>query len=406
MENKQKNQNQGGRIADLSGQTFGRLTAIAPTDERKDRAVVWECECSCGGKKKVLSKQLKRGLVKSCGCLRQDVAKERIKDLTGQTFGRLKVISLAEDKIGQSVAWECECSCGGKKKVGSQHLVRGLVKSCGCLQTEIEDLSGQTFGRLTAIAPTTERVRGSVVWECECSCGNKVKISHIKHRKSCGCLQKERIKDLSGQTFGRLTVISMVEKRVGRSVAWECKCICGDMKQVSSTSLLTGNVRSCGCLRRNMDRIKDLSGQTFGRLRVISLVEDGSRGNARWNCVCTCGTEKTISSSDLTKTRSCGCLHEEGLANFHEQFCVEGTLLKSLTSKLRKSNTSGVTGVSLQKKDKRWRASITFQGKSIHLGIFDNIEDAAAARKAAEDKYFKPMLEKYQDRLNPNKVEE
>lgn len=53
--------------------------------------------------------------------------------------------------------------------------------------------------------------------------------------------------DLTGQKFGRLTVI----KRVGtknRSPLWLCKCDCGNETEVNSQSLSTGNTKSCGCI--------------------------------------------------------------------------------------------------------------------------------------------------------------
>ena len=48
--------------------------------------------------------------------------------------------------------------------------------------------------------------------------------------------------------------------------------------------------------------------------------------------------------------------------------------------KLSKANTSGVKGVSYNKKDKKWRAKIQLDGISIHLGNFDTIEEAKQAR--------------------------
>jgi hypothetical protein len=51
------------------------------------------------------------------------------------------------------------------------------------------------------------------------------------------------------------------------------------------------------------------------------------------------------------------------------------------------NNTSGITGVCWHKRARKWQAQIKVAGKNIHQGFFDNIEDAARARKAAEIKY-------------------
>lgn len=52
-----------------------------------------------------------------------------------------------------------------------------------------------------------------------------------------------------------------------------------------------------------------------------------------------------------------------------------------------KANKSGVTGVSWQKRDKRWQAYIHAEGKEIHLGNFKCFQEAVSARKQAEAKY-------------------
>jgi hypothetical protein len=54
--------------------------------------------------------------------------------------------------------------------------------------------------------------------------------------------------DLTGQKFGRLTVIARTEHR-GGSARWKCRCSCGTEKVLSSPSLRHDNTNSCGCLR-------------------------------------------------------------------------------------------------------------------------------------------------------------
>lgn len=55
--------------------------------------------------------------------------------------------------------------------------------------------------------------------------------------------------------------------------------------------------------------------------------------------------------------------------------------------KRRKHNTSGITGVHWDTKSKKWRAKIMHKNKSINLGLYDDINEAAKVRKAAEAKY-------------------
>lgn len=123
------------------------------------------------------------------------------------------------------------------------------------------DLTGQTFGRLLVISQSSLRsASGSIKWECQCSCGKVilVRTDSLKngHTSSCGCFNREqsRVKnliDLTGKVFGRLTVLELdrVDKcSYGYNVYWKCQCACGNLKSVVSTSLKFGLIRSCGCL--------------------------------------------------------------------------------------------------------------------------------------------------------------
>lgn len=56
-------------------------------------------------------------------------------------------------------------------------------------------------------------------------------------------------RDLSGETFGRLKVLRKDESRRDRSF-WICQCSCGKLKSIYRNHLLTGSSRSCGCLRK------------------------------------------------------------------------------------------------------------------------------------------------------------
>lgn len=124
-------------------------------------------------------------------------------------------------------------------------------------------------------------------------------------------------KDLTGQKFGRLTVIVRAEKTKGGPVRWRCTCDCGNEKVVSAGNLQSGNTSSCGCALKDIDKSKDLTGQRFGRLTVVERAStDGLVGNeirfSRWTCVCDCGNKKEVRGTALTQgnTRSCGCLHK------------------------------------------------------------------------------------------------
>jgi len=116
-------------------------------------------------------------------------------DLTGQTFGKLTVISRAENVIRSSkpaIMWECVCECGNTKNIQSQSLREGKTKSCGCIRHK--DISGQVFGYLTAIKYIGIKNKNPL-WLCDCPCGNSINATsnHLRSgdTKSCGCYKSE-----------------------------------------------------------------------------------------------------------------------------------------------------------------------------------------------------------------------
>lgn len=61
--------------------------------------------------------------------------------------------------------------------------------------------------------------------------------------------------DITGQKFGRLTVLKHTHSNSDKKCCWDCVCECGNMTNVSGKSLRNGNTKSCGCLGREI-RIK------------------------------------------------------------------------------------------------------------------------------------------------------
>lgn len=60
---------------------------------------------------------------------------------------------------------------------------------------------------------------------------------------------KETIKDLTGERFGKLVVLEPTNKREQRSVVWKCQCDCGNIIECKSIDLTRGHTKSCGCLK-------------------------------------------------------------------------------------------------------------------------------------------------------------
>lgn len=57
-----------------------------------------------------------------------------------------------------------------------------------------------------------------------------------------------RLLDLTGQRFGKLTVIEFAGHAPNRKTLWKCKCDCGNETLVKTNALRSGDTKSCGCL--------------------------------------------------------------------------------------------------------------------------------------------------------------
>lgn len=117
---------------------------------------------------------------------------------------------------------------------------------------------GAKFGRWTVIARVpTERGKG-FLWLCRCDCGTeRVQPTgplRANRTRSCGCLESElTVMRFSkfiepGTKFGMLTVIERLGTR-GNLWRYLCRCDCGKTSDVSSSSLRSGSIKSCGCIK-------------------------------------------------------------------------------------------------------------------------------------------------------------
>lgn len=112
-----------------------------------------------------------------------------------------------------------------------------------------------------------------------------------------------------GNKFGRLTAV----RELVPNQLWLCKCECGEWKVCREWGLKSGNVRSCGCLKREFferpvrklpDYMNCPIGMRFGRLTVKERVRRGCR---HWKCVCECGGEIIASSESLYRGKITHC---------------------------------------------------------------------------------------------------
>lgn len=142
------------------------------------------------------------------------------------------------------------------------------------------DIKNQRFGKLVAIEKAKDYVspkgKHESCWVCKCDCGN-VKIIrqsdlHSGRTKSCGkCVSyiKElnrnknipngHFRDYTNEKFGRWIVKYFVKQKPSGDSVWHCLCECGTEKDLDVGTLVTGQSKSCGCLKREQTRERNTS---------------------------------------------------------------------------------------------------------------------------------------------------
>lgn len=226
--------------------------------------------------------------------------------------------------------------------------------------------------------------------------------------------------DLTGQKFGRLTVVKRGEnytyynsKRKVIIPQWYCKCNCGnpELILVRGLHLRNGNTKSCGCLSKdfasNLNKkhnTYDLSGEYgigytskgeefYFDLEDYDLIKDYCWFILDNGYVCTNKNNKSILMHRLIMEPDNNSVQIDHV--FHRKNDNRKSQLRAVTRSqnnmnmtLRKDNKSAVTGVTYKKDSGLWVAQIQINNIPIYLGSFNKFEDAVTVRKDAEKKYF------------------
>lgn len=189
------------KCLDLTGQRFGKLTVLGIDPNHKynsSKTIVWKCQCDCGEICYKTATSLKSP-IKTVGVVKACSKKCGASIPIGSKFGKLTVLEniYLSNKTTKS---KCQCDCGNIVIVESHKLKNGGVKSCGCLKAEkmsnigktyskIENLQNIKFGKLTALSPTDKRQNRSVIWKCQCECGNihYASVSNLKSGSVTQC---------------------------------------------------------------------------------------------------------------------------------------------------------------------------------------------------------------------------
>ena len=230
-----------------------------------------------------------------------------------------------------------------------------ITKSGNYKGGKTKDMTGMKVGRLTVISPAGILKHHEMYWNCICDCGNKVVVSGASlrrenGRRSCGCLHREAF-----QKYRK----------------WNEYTVDGDVVKV----LLDNKNKEMLCDIEDWERLKEYRWRV-GRNGYAETTSNGVVTPFHHFII---GCEKGNYRDHINRNRL-----DNRKENLREVTPFESVLNRGIN----KNNTSGYRGVTYSKRYKKWVAQISHNRKNHILGRFDRKEDAIAARKAGEVKYF------------------
>lgn len=207
---------------------------------------------------------------------------------------------------------------------------------------------------------------------------------------------KKHIEIPAGSQFGHLTVIEKTDERAGNEILYLAACECGANKLVPAGGLRRGKTKSCGCMqhapKHGMSRSDEYSIR-HGMIRRChapgspGYAEYGGRGIAvcdEWRA----SFDAFFADMGPRPSR----LHSIDRINpdlgYFKENCRWALPTTQARNKRKEPSKTGVKGVHPMPNGVTFKANITVNDRTIHIGVFGSIEEATKARKEAESKYW------------------
>lgn len=203
--------------------------------------------------------------------------------------------------------------------------------------------------------------------------------------KECNCPLK----------YGRLEVLGVAEAQNGRP---HLKCECGKIVTVDRADLHSGNTKSCGCLHREITTTHGMTKTSEyntwkGIIQRCTNLNNPAHKDYGGRGITVC-PEWLHSFENFFKdmgVKPIGFTIErtDNDLGYSKKNCIWATRAEQQRNqRINKHNKTGIRGVSWSKLCQKYRVNIAANYKLYHIGVFEDLEDAKAARVAAEQKYW------------------
>lgn len=141
--------------------------------------------------------------------------------------------------------------------------------------------------------------------------------------------------DITGQRFGKWTVLKRVKNDKNGSPKFLCKCDCGNLKEVLSFTLRNGESTNCGCYLK--ERANKEIGKKYNHWTILEKAESNKYGQAKWLCRCDCGNLRKLYLPYIKNgsSKSCGCCRREFLKNQNIKHGMSNSKIYNIWSSMK-----------------------------------------------------------------------
>lgn len=225
-----------------------------------------------------------------------------------------------------------------------------------------ENMIGNKYNMLKVLSldEKTTKLKSRKYLICQCDCGKikSIRADAIGKIKSCGCIQRKIVSEYCKNNYKKYNEYDMDSEEYGIGYTSKGEKFIFDKEDYNKIKKYCWHVGKNGYLCAQYDN------KQYLMHRIIM-------------------EEYIKSSKDVVDH-----IQHNKLDNRKKYLRIVSYSENNMNKFKLKNNTSGNTGISWAKEKQKWEVYIGINNKYIHLGRYDNYDDALNVRKEAEKKYF------------------